>query len=46
LATVALFLIGCILLGWLVRVRAGAVKLTADRYARYLLEAAGDLEAK
>ena len=46
LATVASLVIGCILLGWLLHVRADAVRLTADRYARYLLEAAGDLEAK
>ena len=46
LAIVAFLVSGCILLGWLLRVHADAVKLTADRYARYLLEAAGGLEAK
>lgn len=46
LATVATLLIGCILFGWLLRVRADAVRLTADRSARCLLEAAGNLEAK
>ena len=44
--TVCFVIIGLILLGWLLRVSPAAVKLTADRYARYLLEAARDLEPK
>ena len=34
----------CILLAWLVGVRPAAVRITADRYALYLLEAALDLD--
>ena len=34
----------CIALGWLIGVRSPTVRITADRYARYLLEAALDLE--
>ena len=33
----------CIVLGWLLGVRPDAVRLTADRYARFLLEAALEL---
>ena len=32
-------------LGWLFGVNANAVRITDDRYARHLLEAASDLEA-
>ena len=35
----------CVALGWLIGVRSATVRITADRYARYLLEAALDLEA-
>ena len=34
----------CVALGWLIGVRSATVRITADRYARYLLEAALDLE--
>ena len=44
--TVTVVLIACVIVGWLLRVRPEAVRLTADRYARYLLEAACDLEPK
>ena len=37
-------LTACILLAWLVGVRPASVRITADRYARYLLEAALDLD--
>ncbi len=39
-------LTACILLAWLVGVRPAAVRITADRYARYLLEAALDLDPR
>jgi len=35
-----------ILLAWLVGVRSASVRITADRYARYLLEAALDLDPR
>ena len=41
---VAAFLTGCIAVGWLIGVRSTSVRITADCYARYLLEAALDLE--
>ena len=34
----------CVALGWLIGVRVATVRITADRYARSLLEAALDLE--
>ena len=37
-------LTACIVAGWLFGVRHEAVRITADRYARFLLEAALDLE--
>lgn len=43
--TVVLLLITSILLVWLLGVRPKAVRVTADRYAHFLLEAALDLEA-
>lgn len=36
----------CILVAWLVGVRLATVRITADRYARYLLEAALDLNPR
>ena len=36
----------CVALGWLVGVRASTVRITADRYAHSLLEAALDLEPR
>ena len=39
-------LTACFLLAWLVGVRPAAVRITADRYARYLLEAALDLDPR
>ena len=44
--TVISLLTACILLAWLVGVRPAAVRITADRYARYLLEAALDLDPR
>lgn len=43
-AVVALLTVG-LFLGWLFGVNANAVRITADRYARHLLEATLDLEA-
>ncbi len=34
----------CVALGWIIGVRSATVRITADRYARYILEAALDLE--
>ena len=45
-AVVATLLNFCCVLGWLIGVRASTVRITADRYARSLLEAALDLEVK
>ena len=42
---VTVVLVACLFLAWLLGVHANAVGITADRYARYLLEAALDLEA-
>ena len=42
--SVAALLTGCIACGWLIGVRSTSVHIMADRYARYLLEAALDLE--
>ena len=39
-------LTACLLLAWLVGVRPATVRITADRYARYLLEAALDLDSR
>ena len=39
-------LTACILLAWLVGARPAAVRITAERYARYLLEAALDLDPR
>ena len=39
-------LTACILLAWIVGVRPAAVRITADRYARYLLEAVLDLDPR
>ena len=44
--TVIGLLTACILLGWFVGVRPATVRITADRYARYLLEAVLDLDPK
>ena len=41
---VTALLTGCLAFGWLIGVRSTSVRITADRYARYLLEAALDLE--
>ena len=41
---VTALLSGCLACGWLIGVRSTSVHITADRYARYLLEAALDLE--
>ena len=46
LPLVTVLVIAGIVIGWLFRVRADAVRVTADRYARFLLEAAGDPEAQ
>ena len=43
--TVALLLITSLFLAWLYGVRPNTVRVTADRYAHYLLEAALDVEA-
>lgn len=45
-SAVSILLTACILLSWLVGVRPAAVRITADRYARYLLEAALDLDPR
>ena len=45
-SAVSLLVTVCILLAWLVGVRRAAVRITADRYARYLLEAALDLDSQ
>ena len=42
--SVTALLTACLVLGWMIGVRPDAVRITADRYARYLLEAALDLE--
>ena len=44
--TVEVLLIGCVILGWLLYVSPDTVRLPADRYARFLLEAVRDLEPK
>ena len=44
-ALVTVLLNTCITLGWLIGVRSATVRITGDRYARYLLEAALDLES-
>ncbi len=44
--TVAVLLIGGVILGWLLCVSPETVRVPADRYARFLLEAACDLESK
>ncbi len=41
---VTALLTGCLAFGWLIGVRSTSVRITADRYARYLLEAELDLE--
>lgn len=44
-ACVTTLLNGCVALGWLIGVRAATVRVTADRYARSLLEAALNVES-
>ncbi len=44
-ALVANLLTICIALGWLIGVQSETVRISADRYARYLIEAALDLES-
>ena len=45
-STVAVLLIAGIILGWILYVSPDTVRLSADRYARFLFEATHDLEAK
>ena len=42
--SVSALLTACLVVGWLIGVRPASVRITADRYARYLLEATLDLE--
>ena len=42
--SVTALITACIVIAWMLGVRPDAVRITADRYARYLLEAALDLQ--